>query len=135
MRFWSFIPTICTHGITIYQYISCKVIGDLEDPHLDMYGDLLDESGSSRNPLSNALLQNSIYSKCRVYKDAFLSLNGSSTNQNLDFKPLPPHLLLWLDNASSDNKNHYFRILSKRITCTKKITRDSRHKRFSSRKS
>ena len=107
MRFWSFIPTICTHGITIYQYISCKVIGDLEDPHLDMYGDLLDESGSSRNPLSNALLQNSIYSKCRVYKDAFLSLNGSSKNQNIDFKPLPPHLLLQLDNVASDNKNRY----------------------------
>ena len=28
-------------------------------------------------------------------------------NQNLDFKPLPPHLLLQLDNAASDNKNHY----------------------------
>ena len=80
---------------------------DLEDPHLDMYGDLLYESGSSRNTLSNALLQNSIYSKCRVYKDAFLSLNGSSKNQNLDFKPLPPHLLLQLDNAASDNKNCY----------------------------
>ena len=84
-----------------------KYLRNLEDPHLDMYGDLLYESGSSRNTLSNALLQNSIYSKCRVYKDAFLSLNGSSTNQNLDFKPLPPHLLLQLDNAASDNKNHY----------------------------
>ena len=71
-----------------------KCLRDLEDPHLDMYGDLLYESGRSRNPLSNALLQKSIYSKCRVYKDAFLSLNGSSNNQNLDFKPLPPHLLL-----------------------------------------
>ena len=28
-------------------------------------------------------------------------------NQNLDFKPLPPHLLLQLDNAASDNKNRY----------------------------
>jgi hypothetical protein len=84
-----------------------KCLRDLEDPHLDMYGDLLYESGSSRNTLSNALLQNSIYSKCRVYKDAFLSLNGSSKNQNLDFKPLPPHLLLQLDNAASDNKNCY----------------------------
>ena len=28
-------------------------------------------------------------------------------NQNLDFKPLPPHLLLQLDNGASDNKNHY----------------------------
>ena len=28
-------------------------------------------------------------------------------NQNVDFKPLPPHLLLHLDNATSDNKNHY----------------------------
>ena len=27
--------------------------------------------------------------------------------QNLDFKPLPPHLLLQLDNAASDNKNRY----------------------------
>jgi len=72
-----------------------------------MYGDLLYESGSSRNPLSNALLQNSIYTKCRVYKDAFLSLNGSSKNQNLDFKLFPPHLLLQLDNAASDNKNRY----------------------------
>ena len=71
-----------------------KCLRDLEDPHLDMYGDLLDESGSSRNPLSNALLQNSIYSKCRVYKDAFISLNGGSKNQNLDFKPLPRHLFL-----------------------------------------
>ena len=81
--------------------------GDLEDPHLDMYGNLLDESGSSRNPLSNALLQNSIYSKCRLYKYAFLSLNGRSKNQNIDFKSLPPHLLLQLDNVASDNKNHY----------------------------
>ena len=73
--------------------LSLNLLRDLEDAHLDMYGDLLYESGSSRNPLSNALLQNSIYSKCRVYKDAFLSLNGSSTNQNLDFKSLPPHLV------------------------------------------
>ena len=50
-----------------------KCLRDLEDTRLDMYGDLLYESGSSRNPLSNALLQNSIYSKCRLYKDAFLS--------------------------------------------------------------
>ena len=28
-------------------------------------------------------------------------------NQNVDFKPLPPHLLLQLDNEASDNKNHY----------------------------
>ena len=40
-------------------------------------------------------------------KDAFLSLNGSSKKQYLDFKPLPPHLLLQLDNVASDNKNHY----------------------------
>jgi hypothetical protein len=33
-----------------------KCSRDLEYPHLDMYGDLLYESGSSRNPLSNALL-------------------------------------------------------------------------------
>ena len=84
-----------------------KCLRDLEDPHLDKYGDLFYESGSSRNPLSNALLQISIYSKCIVYKDAFLSLNGSSKNKNLDFKPLPPHLLLQLDNAASDNKNRY----------------------------
>ena len=77
-----------------------KFLRDLEDPHLDMYGDLLYDSGSSRNTLLNALFQNSIYSKCRVYKDAFLSLNGISKNQNLDFKPLPPHLLLQLDNAT-----------------------------------
>ena len=38
-----------------------KCLRDLEDPHLDMYGDFLYESGSSRNPLSNALLQKSIY--------------------------------------------------------------------------
>ena len=50
-----------------------KCLRYFQDPHLDMYGDFLYESGSSRNPLSNALLQNSIYSKCRVYKDAFLS--------------------------------------------------------------
>lgn len=89
--------------------ITClaKCLRDLEDPHLDMYGDLLYESGSSRNPLSNALLQNYIYSKCRVYKDSFLSLNGSSKNKNLDFKSLPPHLLLQLDNATSDNNNRY----------------------------
>ena len=71
-----------------------KCLRDLEDPRLDMYGDLLYESGSSRNPLSNALLKNSIYSKCRVYKDAFLSLNGTSKNKNIYFKPLPPHFLL-----------------------------------------
>ena len=84
-----------------------KCLRDLEDPHLDTYGDLLYESGSSRNPLSNALLQNSIYSKCRVYKDDFLSLNGSSKHQNLEFKPHLPHLLLQLDNAASDNNNRY----------------------------
>ena len=84
-----------------------KCLRGLQDPHLNMYGDLLYESGSLRNPLSNALLQNSIYSKCRVYKNAFLSLNGSSKNQNLDFRPLPPHLLLQLDNAASDDKNRY----------------------------
>jgi hypothetical protein len=50
-----------------------KCLRDLEDPYLDMYGDLLYESGSSRNPLSNALLDNNIYSKCRGYKDNFLS--------------------------------------------------------------
>src|SRR5713226_1928285 len=38
---------------------------------------------------------------------SYLSLNGSSKNQNLDFKSLPPHLLLQLDNAASDNKNRY----------------------------
>ena len=27
--------------------------------------------------------------------------------KNLDFKPLPPHLVLQLDNAASDNKNRY----------------------------
>jgi len=83
-----------------------KCLRDLEDPHLDMYGDLLYESGSSRNPLSNALLDTSIYSKCRVYKDEFLS-HGRLENQDIDFKPLPPHLLLQLDNAASDNKNRY----------------------------
>ena len=81
-----------------------KCLRDLEDPHLDMYGDFLYESGSSRSTVSNALFKKSICSKCRVYKDAFLSVNGSSKNQNLDFKPLPPHLLLQLDNAASDNK-------------------------------
>ena len=84
-----------------------KCLRDLEDPHLDMYGDVLYESGSSRSTVSNALFQKYICSKCRVYKDAFLSLNGSSKNQNLDFKSLPPHLLLQLDNATSDNKNRY----------------------------
>ena len=42
-----------------------KCLRDLEGAHLDMYGDLLYESGSSRNTLSNPLFQNSIYSKCR----------------------------------------------------------------------
>ena len=28
-------------------------------------------------------------------------------NDNVDFKPLPPHLLSQLDNATSDNKNRY----------------------------
>ena len=50
-----------------------KFLRGIEDPHLDMYGDLLYESRSSRKPLSNALLETSIYSKCRVYKDDFLS--------------------------------------------------------------
>lgn len=58
-----------------------------------MYGDLLYESVNSRNPLTNALLDTSIYSKCQVYKD--------------DFKHLPPHLLLQLDNAATDNKSRY----------------------------
>jgi hypothetical protein len=89
-----------------------KCLRDLEDPYLDMYGDLLYESGSSRNPLSNALLDNNIYSKCRVYKDDFLS-HRISKKQNVDFKPLPPHLLLQLDNAASNNKNrHLFMFLS-----------------------
>jgi hypothetical protein len=70
-----------------------KCLRDLEDPYLDMYGDLLYESGSSRNPLSNALLDNNIYSKCRVHKDDFIS-HRISKNQNVDFKPLPPHFLL-----------------------------------------
>ena len=83
-----------------------KCLRDLEDPHLDVYGDLLYETGSSRNPLSNALLDTCIYSKCRVYKDDFLS-HGRSKSQNVDFKPLPPHLLLQLDNAMSDDKNRY----------------------------
>jgi hypothetical protein len=38
---------------TITSFSKC--LRDLEDPHLDMYGDLLYESGSARNPLSNAL--------------------------------------------------------------------------------
>jgi hypothetical protein len=83
-----------------------KCLRDLEDPYVDMYGDLLYESGCSRNPLSNALLDNNIYSKCRVYKDDSLS-HRISKNQNVDFKPLPLHLLLQLDNEASDNKNHY----------------------------
>ena len=83
-----------------------KCLRDLEDPQMDMYGDLLYESGISRNPLTNALLDTSIYSKCQGYKDDFIS-HGSSKSQNVDFKPLPPHLLLHLDNVASDNKNHY----------------------------
>jgi hypothetical protein len=50
-----------------------KCLRDLEDPHLDMYGDFLYESGSSRNPFSNALLDTCIYSKYRVCKDDVLS--------------------------------------------------------------
>jgi hypothetical protein len=47
-----------------------------------------------------------------VYKDDFLS-RGNSNNHNVDFKPLPPHLLLQLDNKTSDNKNRYlFMVLS-----------------------
>jgi len=83
-----------------------KCLRDLEDPQMDMYGDLLYESGISRIPLTNALLDTSIYSKCQGYKDDFIS-HGSSKIQNVDFKPLPPHLLLQLDNAASDNKNRY----------------------------
>jgi hypothetical protein len=41
-----------------------------------------------------------------VYKDGFLS-HGRLKNQNVDFKPLHPHVLLQLDNATSDNKIHY----------------------------
>lgn len=73
---------------------------------MDMYGDVLYESGISRKPLTNALLDTSIYSKCKGNKDDFIS-HGSSKSQNVDFKPLPPHSLLQLDNAASDNKNHY----------------------------
>jgi len=83
-----------------------KCLRDLEDPQMDMYGDLLYESGSSRNPLTNALLNTSIYSKYQVYKDDFIS-HGRSKSQNIDFKPLPRRLLLQLDNATSDNKNRY----------------------------
>ena len=32
-----------------------KFLRDLEDPHLDMYGDFIYESGCYRNPLSNEL--------------------------------------------------------------------------------
>lgn len=70
-----------------------KCLRDLEDPQMDMYGDLLYESGSSRNPLTNALLDTYIYSKCRVYKHNFIS-HGGSKSQNVEFKPLPLHLLL-----------------------------------------
>ena len=83
-----------------------KCLRDLEDPQMDMYGDLLYESGISRNPLTNALLDTSIYPKCQGYKDDFIS-HGSSKSQNVDFKPLPPHLLLQLDNAASDKTNRY----------------------------
>ena len=48
-----------------------KFLRDLEDPHLDVYGDLLYETGSSRNPLSNALLDTCIYSKCRCTRMIF----------------------------------------------------------------
>jgi hypothetical protein len=50
-----------------------KCLRDLEDPHLDMYGDIIYENGSYRSPLSNAFLDTCIYSKCRVYKGDFLS--------------------------------------------------------------
>lgn len=83
-----------------------KCLRDLEDPQIDMYGDLLYESGSSRNPLTNALLDTSIYSKCQVYKDDFIT-HGRSKSQNVDFKTLPRHLLLQLDNVASDHKNRY----------------------------
>jgi len=58
-----------------------------------MYGDLLYESGSSRNPLSDALLDSLIYSKCRTYKHVVLS-HRRLENRGVDFKSLPPHLLL-----------------------------------------
>ena len=41
-----------------------------------------------------------------MYKDGFLS-HGRLKNQNVDFKPLHPHVLLQLDNATSDNKICY----------------------------
>ena len=41
-----------------------------------------------------------------MYKDGFIS-HGRLKHQNVDFKPLNPHVLLQLDNATSDNKNHY----------------------------
>ena len=50
-----------------------KCLRGLEDPQIVMYCDLLYESGSSRNPLTNSLLDTSIYSKCQVYKDDFIS--------------------------------------------------------------
>ena len=106
MRFWSFLPTSVHMGSHFTITSLAKCLRGLEDAHLDMYGDLLYESRSSRNPLSNALLETSIYSKCRVYKDDFLSLQRSKT-QNVDFKSPPPHLLLQLDNAANDNMNCY----------------------------
>jgi hypothetical protein len=88
-----------------------KYMRGLEYPHVDMYGDLLYESGSSRNPLSDALLDSLIYSKCRTYKHVVLS-HGKLENRVVDFKSLPPHLLLQLGNATSDNKDHLFMFLS-----------------------
>ena len=49
---------------TIKSLAKCS--RDLEYPHSDMYGDLLYDSGSSRNLLSNELLETSIFTKCRV---------------------------------------------------------------------
>jgi hypothetical protein len=60
-----------------------KCLRDLEDPHLDVYGGILYESGSSINPFVDALLHTLIYSKSGVYKDNVLS-HGRPQNRMLN---------------------------------------------------
>ena len=87
--------------------MSCKCLRDIKDPHVDIYGCIIYQSGSSINTTLYEVLDSLIYTKHGVYNlDKVLSL-GRVKNQGVNLKPSPPHLFLHLGNVTNDNKNHY----------------------------
>jgi hypothetical protein len=64
--FGHYCPLLVQMGSWFNSTLFAKFLRDLEDSHLDMYGDLIYDSVSSKNPLLDALLDTFINSNCRA---------------------------------------------------------------------